>query len=96
MNQEPIELQKIWWKQIPSEFCSLVGSRLREISFRFGDSKIIQKILPTQFSIEASFPEPSEVIEGKILFLATSKIIFLFTFYLVISDDLYCLIYTCL
>ena len=43
----------------------MVGSRFREISFRFGDAKIVQKILPTQFSIESPFPELSDVNEGK-------------------------------
>ena len=46
----------------------MVGSRFREISFRFGDAKIVQKILPTQFSIESPFPELSDVNEGNNLF----------------------------
>jgi hypothetical protein len=65
LNTDPTESQNIWWKQIPAEFCTFVGSRFREISFRFGDAKIVQKILPTQFSIESPFPEPSDINDGE-------------------------------
>ena len=45
------------------EFCSRIGSRFREINFRFGEGKIVQKILPTQFSVENSIPECPENLE---------------------------------
>ena len=45
------------------ELCSRIGSRFREINFRFGEGKIVQKILPTQFSVENSIPECPENLE---------------------------------
>ncbi len=59
-----IKISKSRWKQIPTDFCSMVGTRFREISFRFGDAKIVQKLLPTQFSIENPIPEVNENVEG--------------------------------
>ena len=36
------------------------------MTFRFGDAKLVQKILPTQFSVESSIPEVNETAdEGK-------------------------------
>lgn len=73
-----------WLRQIPERIYSRIGSRFREltfkyvcifkklkmpgnlnecISYRFGDTKLVQKIFPAHFALEATIAEANEAIE---------------------------------